>query len=299
MGTDPPPASARTFARYPAYRFAGNRKIGAYVVPERATRVARGTFFDCRALRGVRLPRTLERIGARAFQGCANLERVEFADGSLLSEIGDYAFAGCTSLALLRLPGSIRRVGKGAFLGCANLSRIEFGGEAALPAAIAELSADAFANCPRLTEVAFAGGSMLARIGRGAFRGCRALRRVKITGAVQSFGARAFRDCVALCEFEMPLIDAVREIGPRAFENCASLPEAHIPDGLGRIRARTYLGCAAIARVKIPAGVRHVGRGAFRGCLNLKSATVGNPDAIVARSAFPAGVRPQRFGPDG
>ena len=257
-------------------------------------------FFNCGALRAVSFPYSLLKIGARAFQGCGNLERLEFAAGCELSEIGEYAFAGCAALTALRLPGTVRRIGTGAFQGCDNLTRIEFGEEIAFPAAISVLPADAFADCPRLTEAVFADGSMLTRIGRGAFaRLPRALKRVKITGEVREIGACAFRDCAALSEFEMPLLDAVRKIGARAFENCTSLPEAHVPDALQVIRTGTYRGCVAIVRVKIPFGVKKIRRRAFLECGNLKTATIANADAIIARSAFPAETKLRRPDPGG
>lgn len=66
-------------------------------------------------------------INAGAFEGCKQLERVSFSNGSKCSWIGKNAFSGCTRLKEVLLPDSVRYVGYGAFYKCKSLRRVSLG----------------------------------------------------------------------------------------------------------------------------------------------------------------------------
>jgi len=68
-------------------------------------RIEEDAFDDCRALRFIRLSRTLEYIGPGAFIFCRSLEALFLR--STVKEIGDEAFNECWSLRLLILPHGI------------------------------------------------------------------------------------------------------------------------------------------------------------------------------------------------
>ncbi|MDY2902472.1 MAG: leucine-rich repeat protein [Bacilli bacterium] len=56
-----------------------------------------------------------------AFENCTNLEKVTFANNSMLKEISDNAFYGCTKITELKVPSSVEKIGNYAFAYCVNL----------------------------------------------------------------------------------------------------------------------------------------------------------------------------------
>lgn len=64
----------------------------------------------------VYIPKTVQTIGARAFEGCSALVQVTFCEG--LETVGEYAF-GDTALTNVTLPASLNDIGERAF-GCYN-----------------------------------------------------------------------------------------------------------------------------------------------------------------------------------
>lgn len=127
-------------------------------------------------------PAGLKRIGEGAFWGCAALWRAELGAGLevLGSEGGGEdsesvrgAFEGC-GLLEVSVPGSVGVVGTRAFCGCSGLCA------AVLGEGVRELGDECFrwAALRALTVPA-----SVRRVGAGAFRDCRRLGALRITGA--------------------------------------------------------------------------------------------------------------------
>lgn len=98
----------------------------AIELPEGTEEIQAGEFAFSAKLRSVKLPSTLKKIGAWAFDGCEALEYVAFSEG--VEEIGNYAFAKCKSLRSVELPTTLKRIGKGAFRFCKSLKSVALSG---------------------------------------------------------------------------------------------------------------------------------------------------------------------------
>lgn len=157
------------------------------------------------------------------------------------------------------------------------------------------------------------GGLPVGGVARGAFRGIRGLRSLRVAGARPDFeiaeqaflgctaltnvaldaeskpaavGAEAFRGCTALERFDAR---GVRVFGPAAFAGCVSLRELRLgatasspgPDALPPLFAA---GCRSLAEADLPVGV--VGRGAFRGCTSLREVRFSPLLRILGADAF-------------
>ncbi|MDD6150540.1 MAG: leucine-rich repeat protein [Bacteroides sp.] len=72
-------------------------------------------------LRSIVIPKSLKKIGDRAFCGHSRLGKISISEGLLT--IGNYAFYNC-NLTSLELPASIQSIQKKAFNGCNNISKI-------------------------------------------------------------------------------------------------------------------------------------------------------------------------------
>ena len=283
------------FVRCREMTFMRNQTLEYVKIPDYVTVIPRGMFYHCKRLHTVDIPQTVTGIEANAFQGCERLKTVRFADGSLLSHIGAYAFAGCVSLSSLTLSASLSSLGEGAFAGCVNLRSLAFaaansGEEAAetnLPSSLRVIPRCAFAGCASMAGVSFQPGSMLETIGARAFFLCSGLETLKITGTVRSIGAYALAGCRRLPYLDMQTIDSIRSIGRHAFEDCQSLKNLYIPHAVRTIRPCTFRRCLSLKRVKIPQGVKRVGRRAFAGCKLLDTVTLMDDTTAYSRSSFP------------
>ena len=132
----------------------------------------------------------IDSIQAEAFSYFADLESIEFEEGSLLEKIEPYAFAGCRSLEYISLPSLVKTIGDAAFLDCEQLRRVE------LSNSLESIKASAFANCKSMRELALP--DSLKEIGCYAFNGCASLMEIVIPPNVQTVGEEAFGDCSAL-----------------------------------------------------------------------------------------------------
>ena len=86
---------------YPAMRTIGGQKVTSYEVPASVKKIAGG-----------------------AFASNKDIETITFANGSVLTEIGDNAFDGCTALKSISLPDSLEVIGNDAFRACYALQTI-------------------------------------------------------------------------------------------------------------------------------------------------------------------------------
>ena len=79
------------------------------------------------ALKSLKLPASLQTIGKGAFAYNDALEKLAFAKGTQLTEIGEGVFEGCLRLKELKLPDSVRVIGVRAFANCAGLMKADLG----------------------------------------------------------------------------------------------------------------------------------------------------------------------------
>lgn len=94
------------------------------------------------ALKTVSLPDNLAKIGAYAFDNCANLETVNWGS---VANIDNYAFQKCKKLQISELPENLTRIGQYGFSNCTaiTVSRI--------PAGVTGFGERAFEFCTNLT----------------------------------------------------------------------------------------------------------------------------------------------------
>ena len=99
-------------------KYIGNKET--VVIPEEFKRIGFGAFKDCKCIKEVVIPGSVNCIAARAFQGAVNLEKVTFSEG--LETIEHEAFSGCENLKEVILPDSF--IDKNVKLDCAVIDRL-------------------------------------------------------------------------------------------------------------------------------------------------------------------------------
>lgn len=68
------------------------------------------------------VPSNVTSIASDAFEGCAQITEVRFADGTQINRIGSGAFENCSALTTIVIPESVTDIGANAFDGCENLT---------------------------------------------------------------------------------------------------------------------------------------------------------------------------------
>ena len=80
------------------------------------------TFYNCKKLKNITLPKKIYWISVEAFAGCKSLKNITLP--SAMTTISEYAFCG-SGLKEIVLPKKMEIIREGAFSDCKNLKKIE------------------------------------------------------------------------------------------------------------------------------------------------------------------------------
>ena len=162
--------------------------------------------------KNVVIPSEIEGLPVTAFEITYN------ADGT--TEKG--AFEG-SDVETVVLGENMRIIGSCAFKDCKELRSVTF------PKSTKIVAYKTFENCTKL-EIVDLSDTQLFRIDYYAFKGCTALREVKLPECIEEICKEAFYNCTALEKIPFP--ESLRLIEDGAFFNCVSLKSINIPTQL-------------------------------------------------------------------
>ena len=184
------------------------------------TEIAESAFEDNLQIISASLPHGLQKIGRRAFAGCANLAEVNIPDTT--TAISGSAFRDCRSLISVYYDAKsaddcqsldiFRNAGRDS----GGLTLYVGKGVERIPALL--FSASGADTAPNLTDIVFEEGCALREIGEAAFTGCAYLKEIAMPASLEIIGAEAFLDCSELEYVSCP--EGV-QIGAAAFGNAA------------------------------------------------------------------------------
>lgn len=184
------------------------------------TEIAESAFEDNLQIISASLPHGLQKIGRRAFAGCANLAEVNIPD--TITAISGSAFRDCRSLISVYYDAKsaddcqsldiFRNAGRDR----GGLTLYVGKGVERIPALL--FSASGADTAPNLTDIVFEEGCALREIGEAAFTGCAYLKKIAMPASLEIIGAEAFLDCSELEYVSCP--EGV-QIGAAAFGNAA------------------------------------------------------------------------------
>ena len=167
---------------------------------------------------GLRLIIT-EPINEAQYMDRIDIEEVEIAESSGITEIPDYAFLGCSSLKKVILPEGLVKIGFQAFSECSSLKEIH------LPDSLEDIGSNAFTYCSDLDNVTFPNN--LKHIGHNAFSFCSSLKQAILPDSLQEIESYAFSDCDSLALVRLPANDKL--LGELMMNCCPSLVEIVAP----------------------------------------------------------------------
>lgn len=177
-------------------------------------RIGDEAFYQCKNLKKVTIPETVEYIGGGAFYGCSNIWSLTY--NAINAECESFMEPNAP-LEKIVIGGKVRRLPRGIFSGR------EFT-EVALPACLERIDDSAFYGCKNLTTINLS--DSIRYIGDNAFYGCSSLKNIHWSLRLATIGSRAFRQ-TALETISLP--EGVTSVGDGAFYICPFAKTVYIP----------------------------------------------------------------------
>lgn len=140
---------------------------------------------------------------------------------------------------------------------------------------VTELSSGAFQGS-KVKNVKL--GKNVKKIGKGAFKNCKSLKKITFSSKTQTIGAESFSGCTKLGSVSLPA--SVKTIGTKAFKNCKSLKKFKV----GKTPVKTKSGkviFGAAGGKKITIGAR-----ALENCIKLRSVIINSQVTRIGNATF-------------
>jgi len=109
------------------------------------TKIGGWAFYNCVALKTIKLPKSIKRINKYAFFNCSSLQTIDLPPP--LTTLDDHAFSDCSSLQEIDLPSSLTTLRDEVFAGCSSLHKIN------LPPSLITVGDNVFYGCSSLKEI--------------------------------------------------------------------------------------------------------------------------------------------------
>ena len=276
-------------------------------LPKNLISIGNRAFFNCVSIRNIYIPKTLVEVDTYGwnwwypFEGCSNLEKVEFEEGitqiptgifgdtglkeveipDTVTSIGERSFADCANLEKVTLSKNLKSIGNRAFIKCTKIEKINF------PKSLTEVDTYGtnwwypFDGCSNLKEIEFEEG--ITQIPTGIF-GNTGLENVKMPDTVTSIGERSFADCTKL--EKIIFSEKIETINGRAFAGCTSLKSISLPDSITSMDTEIFSGCTSLSSVKLPNKRVNIMSSTFEGCTSLTEITLPDTVTTIQDHAF-------------
>ena len=163
-------------------------------------------------INSILVPKSVKKLGDYCFMNCNKLKKIEFENGSNLTEIGNGCFKGSFEIEVFQLPQKIEKYDlsktKVKTVNLSNCSSLNFIGnfmlstitQVSIPPNVTEIQYHAFLDCVNLTKVEIIdlSNSKLETIGKEAFSNCSSLTEFEMPKTVKFFGFGSFKNCSKL-----------------------------------------------------------------------------------------------------
>lgn len=283
------------------------------------TTIAEFAFYDCKKIKSITIPDTVDYLGRFAFENCISLEFVDLGKG--IRRIDERTFKNCQGLKSFTIPEQIEYIHYDSFVDCVNLTTINFNARKCsstyglkqitalttlnIGPSVEMLPSEAFCKCKSLKNINIEDGLLtlsqncfygctevtsvtlpesIVAIGELAFEGCTSLETVKFSDNLNIISDSAFRDCSSLDNIMLP--KSLRTIGSKAFENCTSLKEIKLNNGLITVGNSAFGGCTALTNITLPNSVSSLGSYVFAYDTSLSDVSLSTKLSCVSEGTF-------------
>ena len=237
-----------------------------------------------------------------------NIISVVFEEGSVCTNIGEYAFGYCTSLKSATIGESVTSIDNYAFYDCTALTVINFNATAmddlsinncvfyragqsgdgitvTIGANVTKMPAylfnpytsSSYASdfAPKITSVVFEDGSVCTSIGSYAFYYCTSLTSVYYSGTASQWASISFGDYSA---------NPLNYAGDLYLNG--ELATDITLESITTINAYAFHGCTSLENVTIGSGVTSICNEAFYNCPSIESVTIGSSVESIGSNTF-------------
>ena len=286
-----------------AYAFYNCTGIKTITLPDTLTQIAYSAFERCSSLQSIVIPDNVKGIYENTFTSCKSLKSVSI--GKNCATIAPTAFSSTTALEKITVSADNEKYSSvdGALLNKEKTSIILYpkskSGEFVIPDTVTSIADRAFSSCPNLTKITI--GANVESVGAYAFSECIALTDVVFKDSTidkKTIGNYAFYNCRALSNINFG--NAVTSIGDYAFVMTESLTSIEFPDSLVRIGnyafspySNGYGGSyieyttSNLENIKFGSGIKTIGKQAFYKNEKLKSIDLtGSNLTLIDTGAF-------------
>ena len=179
----------------------------------------------CSSSVSITIPSTTKLIGAKAFEGCSFLQKIEYN-----------CFENCSSLKEITIPNSVTYIGSCAFLNCSSLKEIE------IPSSVTFIGFNAFKGCLSMTRIMI--HSSIKSVGVSLFEG---LKSLEVLGTINNIPDKLFYKCSTITKISLP--SSVTTIGDESFYGCSSLKEIKIQSTKIKVGMNAFYGCESLQKI--------------------------------------------------
>ena len=293
-----------------------NKLIEELIIPEYiegllVSKIGDSAFSDCKKLKNITIPKSVNTIADYAFNDCSSLISINIPES--VTYIGSTAFNGCTMLSSITVDKNNKvydsRDNCNAIIETKENKLIRGSISTIIPNSIISIGDYAFFNCNTLNELTLSDN--IVNIGDFAFSGCYYLTNILIPKNVKNIGKSVFdycgklnsiivdennlvydsRDnCNAIIETkENKLIrgcnstiipESITSIGDNAFTGYNKLESIIIPKNVISIGDCAFKDCNKLTEIVIPENVNSIGSSAFSNCYYLTHITI--PESVTS-----------------
>ena len=292
-----------------------NSSITDLIVPESVIEIQNYALSNCKNIKSLVFPSSIQRIGVGAFEGCHLPEDIQIPS---IEIIEDDCFKGCSWWNNeIRIPEGVKHIGKNAFSKSAyganyvknlifpnsleTIDEFAFSGfemllSISIPRGLKSLHPTAFHKCKNLSQidvdsrndyfVSTLGGVLYSKDVETLIRVPAGLRNTSfdVPSSVRIIMDDAFSDNTELGKVSLP--NTLLKIGTGAFSGCVSLREIDIPYGVTELENDTFLNCKSLSVIDFPNTVKRLGDNCFKGCTSLSDIDLSNCLVDIGKSAF-------------
>ncbi|MDE7159941.1 MAG: leucine-rich repeat domain-containing protein [Muribaculaceae bacterium] len=227
----------------PARAFYGKSHLSTVFMPEGLKTIGSEAFCGTNAYHYT-IPASVERIGSQAWYDTP-LQKIDFAEGSVLDFIGYQAFYSCNLLKEFIMPDSV----------------IEFGTYSS-----GNTHGYQFYECYALEKLHISDAVTFIP-GYFAYR-CINMNDLHLPESLLSIGARAFYDAYKCVDLELP--NSLRSIGQEAF-SCSGLKQLVIPESVTSISLDAFNGNNKLEHLILNSHCNSFASNVFANCTSLKT----------------------------
>lgn len=253
--------------------------VAEIVIPDSVELIETNAFLEAKGISTLTFGSGVKEIGESAFMDVIGLTSLNFAEGSCLEKIGDYAFCGDENLSNVVLPEGLKEIGRQAFNSCFALKTID------IPDSLEHIGEYAFHATAHYRGQLEAGESYIYL--ENWLLGCEEETQQnleEITAATLKEDVVGIADQVFVASpklLKVTLPTSVNYIGEHAFFGCEKLwrieafkatPDSEI-GAAGKIFEKAFASCPYLTNVYFGKNLKEIGDYAFYGCTGLNNST--------------------------